>query len=289
MKRLINRLRWRLAQDHGASGEKIARPIAPIGDIKRSHCVKFTLSRVKSAVVGSKVFRGLFLFVALFFVKPLDFLPGNRTALSGLIRRGRVLWLPFLPASMFAKVCNSLLVWTAIHMQAAQRAPEGVIHRYFSCVHWVVAATAAMVGVAIYGFASARYIFHRALVWLWHRLGHPGATAPLNYYVVNTAAWATWFAAFSWAIESMIERYGIDFRQSLNGLIATHEYAVIAFCFAVYFGLNRVSRNRRDGMTAVYGGSRARLMVADSLACVLAVAALVLVGHLGFARATGPG
>ena len=123
---------------------------------------------------------------------------------------------------------------------------------------------------------------------LWKRLDLPGVTAPYNYYVVNTAAGATWFAAFTWALESFIEENGIDISDALNRLVMAHANVVLVVFFVLFAAIKRVSRNSSDGMRAVYGGSRTRLLVADGLACALALVTLVLIAHLSLGKhATG--
>jgi hypothetical protein len=239
---------------------------------------------MKTAIIGSKPFQVAFLAVALFFIKPVDFLPCQQTSVACLMRRKWVRWLPFLPAAMFAKTFYSFLMWTALHMQAREHAPDAIVHQFLGYARWSANATGAFMALAIYGLSGCRYIFHRSLVRLWQHAGVPGVTAPLNYYIVNTAAWATWLAAYAVIVEAFIEENGIDFREALNRLVLSHPNIVIAVCFIVVTVVNRVSRNSREGMTAVYGGSRVRLLVADGLACVVAVGMLLVIAHLGSGR-----
>lgn len=240
--------------------------------------------RMRAAVIGSKPFKLGFLAVALLFIKPVHFLPGLQTPLASLMRRRWVRWLPILPAGMFVKTFYSFFMWAGMHMQAKEHAPDAILHQYIGYAKWSAAAVGAFTAVAIYGLAGGRYLFHHSLVWLWQRVGQPGVAAPFNYYVVNTAAWATWFAAYALIVEGFIEENGLDFREALNRLVLAHANIVLVICFLVFAVLKRVSRNSRDGMTVVYGGSRARVLVADVLACALAVGALLLVAHFGVGK-----
>ena len=171
-----------------------------------------------------------------------------------------------------------------MHVQAREHASDAILHQYIGYARWSATAAGALVAVAIYGLSGARYIFHRSLVWLWRQIGQQSVTAPFNYYLVNSAAWATWFAAYALLIEGFIEENGIDFREALNRLVRDHANTVLVICFVVYAVLKRVSRNSRDGMTAVYGGSRVRMFIADGLACALAVGLLLLIAHFGLEK-----
>jgi len=187
-----------------------------------------------------------------------------------------------LPAAIWANANASMLEWIA--WQQAKTAALGhsaseLILKMHDMLPLMSKGAFVLMAALTYSFAILRWLYHFFLALIFKRFNSPVIPPPLKFFVVNSAAWAFWFAAFGNLCAYALWRSDGDIRGYLERLISDHQYVFLLTMVAVGLALKFCGKVQHRGMLQVYGGSKAAMAMVDSVAIAISILMLFFVSH----------